>query len=392
MMAFWLISLVMITAAVLLAAWPLLKSRVTEPQEQINDETANILNFKEQIADLDSQVDQGLLSKEEGDRLKLELKKKLAEELENPAQASSRYSKLKQPAVAVMIAVLIPALAILLYFRLGASTEMAVIDVMEKGDHSSEQIEQILESWVEKRPENNQALFMLGSHYMRTGKMDEALKTYRTLVRVSNGHPQVTAELAQVLFLASNNVITPEVRQLYQQTLSKDGENTTALGLQGIDAFSNGQYQEAVTAWQTALRLEMNPTARQSLTAGINQAKTMLGETVVSIRVQVALSDELKDLPETARVIVFARVSDQPGSPPVAAIPMRLTDLPGEIVLDDSSAMMMGGQSLSSLDKLDITARLSLSGDVMTPDYQVHANGVNTDYSDPVRLVIAPAG
>ncbi|MGB0360377.1 MAG: c-type cytochrome biogenesis protein CcmI [Endozoicomonas sp.] len=391
MTEFWFIATVMITVAVILATWPLLINRVIEPEDQINDETANILNFKEQIADLDNQVEQGLLSKSEGDRLNLELKKKLAEEFENSSLTSSRYSLLKQPIIAVMIVVLVPALTILLYFRLGASTEIAVIDVMQQSGYNNEQIEQTLESWVEKRPENYQALFMLGSHYMKTGQLEKSVATYRSLMEVSNGHPQVISELAQVLFLASNNIITQEVHDLYQKALGKDPENTTALGLKGIDAFSNGRYKEAIGAWQEALRLETDPTARQSLAAGINHAKAMLGETIVSLRVQVSLSDELTNLPATAKVIVFARASDQPGSPPVAAIPMRLNDLPSEVILDDSSAMIMGGKMLSSLKKLDITARLSLSGDVMSPDYQVHANGINITSSDPVKLEITPA-
>lgn len=385
MMEFWFVAALLIAIAVLISVWPLLKPRVRVPDEVDSEEVANIANFRDQIAELDWQVQQGQVSEGDAAKHKLELKKKLADELGGD-QSSSTYSTLKKSGFALLIALIIPVSAVLLYFRLGATTEIAVVNAMKQENLSSEQVEQILKDWVLKRPENNQALFMLGSHYLRAGKLDEAVKTYRHLASISNGHPQVTAELAQVLFLSNNNSMTTEIRALYQQTLLNDSQNTTALGLKGIDAFSEGDYSAAIGVWQQGLNLEMDPAARQSLSAGISKARSMLGESVVGIRVMVDLSQKMKSLPEDARVIVFARPAGQPQQPPIAAIPMTVGDLPREIVLDDNSAMMMGGLLFSSIGSLDITARISLSGNVMAPDYQVQAKGVKTTVTEAVRL------
>lgn len=390
MMEFWFIAALLIAVAVIIAAWPLLKSRVPVFDDLISEEVANVASFRDQVADIDWQVEQGLVSLDEAEKFKLELKKKLADELSEASPVGS-YSLIKNPWLALLIALVIPVMAIPLYFKLGATVELAVVDAMKQGDLSSEQIEKVLEDWVAKRPENNQALFMLGSHYLRTGQLDQAVATYRQLVSISNGHPQVTAELAQVLFLSNNNSMTAEVRALYQQTLLKDGQNTTALGLKGIDAFSEGDYSAAIGTWQQALNNETDPAARQSLSAGIGKARSMLGEPVVGIRVMVDLAPEMKDLPPEARVVVFARPAGQAQQPPIAAIPMTVGDLPREIVLDDNSAMMMGGQLISSIESLDITARISLSGNVMAPDYQVQAKDVKTSVTEPVRLVFSPA-
>nr|MDT0254003.1 c-type cytochrome biogenesis protein CcmI [Endozoicomonas sp.] len=391
MMEFWFIAALLIAIAVLIAVWPLIKSRVHIADEVISEEAANIASFRDQIADIDWQVDQGLIALAGAEKLKLEVKKKLADELDE-VTSSVPYSGLKKPGLALLVALVIPLLVIPVYYKLGATTELSVVEVMKQGDLSSEQIEKVLEDWAAKRPESNQALFMLGSHYLRSGQLDQAVATYRRLVTLSNGHPQVTAELAQVLFLSSDNTVTPEVRKLYQQTLLKDSQNTTAMGLQGIDAFANGAYGEAISVWQQALNFEMDPAARQSLSAGINKARTMLGEAVVGVRVMVDLAPEMKNLPADARVVVFARPAGQAKQPPIAAIPMRIGDLPREVLFDDNSAMMMGGQLLSSIESLDITARISLSGNVMSSDYQVQAKGVKTSESKLITLTFAPAG
>ena len=390
-MEFWLVAALLIAIAVLVSVWPLIKPAVSAPDECESEESANVASFRDQMADLDWQLQQGLVSAEEAEKLKLELKKKLADELGDETPASA-YSLLKKPGFALLIALIVPVSAVLLYFKLGATTEIAVVNAMRNGHLNSEQVETVLKDWVAKRPENNQALFMLGSHYLRIGKLDEAVKTYRHLASISNGHPQVTAELAQVLFLSSNNVVTPEIRELYEQTLLKESQNTTALGLKGIDAFSNGNYQEAIAAWQLALTHEVDPTARQSLSAGINQARSMLGDTVVALRVMIDLDPEMGELPDDARVVVFARPAGDAKQPPVVAVPLSVRDLPREVVLDDNSAMMMGGQQLSSIESLDITARISLTGNVMSPDYQVQAKGVKTSATEPVRLTFTPAG
>ncbi|WP_422450489.1 MULTISPECIES: c-type cytochrome biogenesis protein CcmI [unclassified Endozoicomonas] len=391
MMEFWLVAALLIAIAVLVSVWPLVKPVVSAPGEDESEESVNVASFRDQMADLDWQLQQGLVSAGEAERLKLELRQKLADEL-GDGQPASPCSLLKKPGFALLIALIVPVSTVLLYFKLGATTEIAVVNAMNNGNLNGGQVETVLKEWVAKRPENNQALFMLGSHYLRTGKLEEAVKTYRHLASISNGHPQVTAELAQVLFLSSNNVVTPEIRELYLQTLLKDSQNTTALGLKGIDAFTRGNYQDAIAAWQLALTHEVDPAARQSLSAGINQARSMLGDTVVALRVMIDLAPELGELPDDARVVVFARPAGDAKQPPLVAVPLSVGDLPREVLLDDNSAMMMGGQLLSSIESLDITARISLTGNVMSPDYQVQAKGVKTTATEPVRLTFTPAG
>ena len=229
-------------------------------------------------------------------------------------------------------------------------------------------------------------------HYLENGQLDKAVSTYRKLFRMSNGHPQVAAELAQALFLQNNNEVTDEVRKLYKRTLLTEENNTTALGLKGIDAFASANYAGAVAAWQQAMTYEPNPNARQSLVEGINKAREMMGDTASSSQIKILIdkAPELVSLPDTARIVVFARPSGT-RQPPIVAIPLTVGELPKELVLDDNSAMMMGGNPLSSYEALDIIGRITLSGDVMNADYQVQVSDVKTSNSEPIKLIFTPA-
>ena len=392
-MVFWTITLLLILLAGLLVVVPLLKKtnqQAIEGRVEVSGQQAVIENFKEQIIELDSQMSSGLLSPEEGKPLKQELEQKLLDELEQSEQPSP-YHQHRNKAFAVALPLLLPLLVIPLYLHLGAATELQVAEAMKRGESDALKMQTLLENWVQKKPESDQALYLLGSHYMQTGQTGLAVSTYQDLFQLTKGHPLVAAELAQAMFLEGNNEITADIRQLYDRALRGDENNTTALGLKGIDAFAREDYQNAVTAWQQALTHEMDPSARQSLMAGINRAKSLLGETVARIRVQLELTPELKKLPGNTRVILFAR---QAGSaqPPVVAIPLSLGELPREIVLDDSDSMVMGNNALSNLESVDIIARISLSGDVMAADYQAEARAVKTSSDELVKLVFSPAG
>ena len=94
MMEFWLVAVLLLALAVLIAVWPLLRSKVVVSEDLISDETANIASYRDQSADIDWQVEQGLVSFAEAETLKLELQKKLADEL-GDNQATSPYKRLK---------------------------------------------------------------------------------------------------------------------------------------------------------------------------------------------------------------------------------------------------------------------------------------------------------
>ena len=72
-------------------------------------------------------------------------------------------------------------------------------------------------------------------------------------------------------------------------------------------------------------------------------------------------------------------------------MPLRVGDLPREVILEDSSDMMMGGDLLSTTEAVDIIGRISLSGDIMNADYQVEARSVKTASDELVTLIFTPA-
>ena len=119
MIEFWVIAAVLIVLAASCALWPLLKKSHGAPPTSVSENRENVVYFKDQLTDLNAQKQSGILSEEAHHRLKTELEKKLVDDIEH-AEILAARSDQKTPRLAWLLAVLIPLLAVPLYWQLGA--------------------------------------------------------------------------------------------------------------------------------------------------------------------------------------------------------------------------------------------------------------------------------
>ena len=164
--------------------------------------------------------------------------------------------------------------SLLLYSYTGSYELLAIRETLQNENSSRKLIETSLEKWIKISPNNEQALFLLGNHYMNMNAPKTATKYFFKLYQM-NKQSQIIAQYAQSLFL-TENAMTPQVQALIKEALAKDENNTTALGLQGINFFEQKNYQQATLAWQKALALETNKFARDSLEIGIQKAQQFI--------------------------------------------------------------------------------------------------------------------
>ena len=384
-MNFWFSAGLLIMAAIALATVPLLVKR--RKSSGVTAQEVNIEQFREQQKELETQLNQGLIAPALANEMRAELEKKLLSDV--PAGHRKGFDVRPGVVMSALIMLLIPLMVLPLYWKLGAQTELQVAEALAKPELNSNSLLETLESWQQKKPDNPQALYLLGGRYLALGRMGDSVKAFRRFYQLTDSD-QGAAQLAQVLYLKNNSRFDAEISQLLHEALTRNEFNTTALGMQGIAAFEQKDYTSALAAWDKALSVETDPEARESLLTGINQAKKMLGEPLPAVRIMVSLAPEIQSLPGSTRVMVFARAKE--GRMPLAVKPVLVSELPGEVVLDDSTAMMMGGSKLSETELLDVVATISLSGDVMNPDYKGEVKSVRPESKEVVELLIRPAG
>jgi cytochrome c-type biogenesis protein CcmH len=93
-------------------------------------------------------------------------------------------------------------------------------------------------------------------------------------------------------------------------------------------------------------------------------------------------------VPAGAPLFVFARDPDRPG-PPVAVVRRGAGELPLTLSLTDAN-MMVPGQSLSSLARVKLTARVSMRGNPVAAPGDIYGEILWTrgQPSAPVRIVL----
>ncbi len=112
-------------------------------------------------------------------------------------------------------------------------------------------------------------------------------------------------------------------------------------------------------------------------------------QAVGGLQLKISLNPALlKELSPDSAVFVFVRAAENPG-PPLAVVRTRVGELPFEIALNDSHAMIPG-KNISSASNVIVGARISISGnpEKQPGDYEQLSNPIPSNTDQTVELVI----
>lgn len=401
----WLVLALLTLLAVSFVIYPLIRTAPKPISDEVYGaegvvQRANVVLFKEQLADLERQLFDGDIDNAQYAELVAEQKRLLlvdASELIEGADDSTQEKVPTSPSdsatgvvekgkpdrgawLIMASLLLVPLLAFSLYQMLGASDDVDIAELLQRHSSASistedyasigKKIQRKISRRLESKPGDVFYRVTLARLQMEDNNFPAAKKSYEQALKWSPDNAELMAEYAQVLYFVADSKFEGEPGAALDKALSMDPNNRTALGLQGIRAFGDENYALAIKSWQTALRA-INPASQQAqaLQSGILRAKKLLGnnvsdnnapgEKLPSLLIKVSLSQELKASPDQS-VYVFAR--EWQGKPmPLAVVKLSVADLPASVILDDSMAMP-GGESLSSASSIQVVARVSSTG------------------------------
>ncbi|MCX2801440.1 c-type cytochrome biogenesis protein CcmI [Microbulbifer thermotolerans] len=374
--------------------------------EEVDKSTALAALYREQRAELRASLDSGAIDKEQHAQLEAEMARNL---LAAGQSASGLAESDRGRGLLFALVLIVPLVAVGLYRWSGNAGDLSLYRDMlaaQKGSPSAENQASIiarLKARAERHPDDLTGRYVLAQWLLAEGDLQGAVESYRYVVEREPQAVVVKAELAQALFFANGSRIDGEVRGLVRQVLDVQPDNGTALGLAGIEAFERGDFRMARQHWQRALnQLPAESAAAQALAAGVARAERALadsGEPMVpvgsesdsvagpAIHVRVNLAEGVSAEPSTP-VFVYARGADSPM--PLAIVRLSAGQLPAEVVLDESRAMMPG-RSIANVDTVQLVARLAVNGDARPApgDWQGSIETLpKSAWGDPVAITI----
>lgn len=388
---FYPIIVLLLLLAIAFVLFPILLKRDNlQPQRR----GANVALFNQRRGELSAELDRGVIDAGQFTEMEQELQRRLLEDTRGdvPADGAAPMAKPSR-AILLGIALCIPLLSYLSYQQLGSKPDWDIKEALTElrqstaaGQNTELVVERLLlqlNQRISERPEHGDYLATLASLQMERQQYPEAAAAYRRLVELFPADAIVLGRYAQALYLASGRQLNTQIETLVQRALAIDPNQAAILGMMGIASFESADFAQAVDYWSRLLAvMPIGSPNRELIVNGVEQAKIRLlasgvvvAEVVADvapappepsaaggIEVTVTIDPSLAVAPGTG-IFVFARAVSGPPMP-LAVARLTVAQLPATVRLDDSMAMTPA-LTLSSFDRVNVVARVSLKGSAL---------------------------
>jgi len=388
MTLFWIICAALLLVAILFVAVPLWKK--SSHNNDVLRDAANLGILRDQSAELEVDLHNGLLTQEAYDQGIRELQARLLEEVKTLEQPAIKAPRNPAKMLAMALAVSLPLFTVPLYLAIGNTKAFLPQDQQSSavGDgivRTEEELQDLVERLNDK-PEDPNGWYKLALSYIEMKRYEEGAKAYGELVKLVPDDAQLWANYADVYAMAHGRTLQgAEVTKMLEQALALDPNNITALALTGSAGMERGDYVVALTNWQKlygflqpgsqdAQRFKVSIQRARDLLAAQPGGKKKLAQLpfneapqqmavspAASVTGKVTLSKALADkVSPDDTVFILARAAQGPPMP-LAVFRKQVKDLPMDFTLDDSMAMRPE-MKLSGFPQVVVVARVSKSG------------------------------
>ncbi len=258
-----------------------------------------------------------------------------------------------------------------------------------------------LETRLAQNPNDIEGWRMLGRTYLVGGNAVKAAESYEKANALSPGKDiDLLLDLAEALVLTDDPALQPRAKAIIDDALASDAGNQKALWYRGVIAVRADDKETAKVSWTKLLEGDPPPEIREvianqlrelgvdvpaaaganaeaagpamaaagggmgagPMSGGMGGEATPTGRTIrINVKVDPSLASKVK--PGTV-LFVAAREPGIPG-PPIAATRISTDDLPAVVVLSDANTMI-AGRDLSSVNDVEIVARVAYGGTAVT--------------------------
>lgn len=373
MVVFWIFAILMVALAFAFIIPPLLGKGRTGG---VVREALNVEIFKDRQDELDNEFNGGVLTAEQHEQAVSELQRDLlfnADDEVAPAVKdinSGRWAS-------IVVGLAVPLLAIGLYLVVGNADligkDFKAEAAQDGGGHNAADMSKMiadLKQRLEADPNDSEGWGILARSLMQADRFAEAADAYARAYKLIGDNPGLMAEYAEALTLAAGGNKPDLAIELVSRVLEIEPMNPRALWLGGSIAYQENNYQLAVDRWSPLLNIVApgspeeqgvrEAIAEATVKGGLGTA-SMASASSGRINLRVELPAALQDKVSAEDVVfVYARALEGPPMP-IAIKRFQVKDLPVNVMLDDSAAMM-ATRKLSMFSEVSLMARISKSG------------------------------
>jgi cytochrome c-type biogenesis protein CcmH len=419
MTSFWIVAGIFIVGA-LLFVLPTLWSK-KDRDAGVERDATNIDVYRDQLAELDSDLRSDILTREQYEQSKRELQQRMLQDIPEDGSTTTVMGGRHNVATMTVTALALPVLAVSLYLAIGNTKALLPQPAAEhpsmsagEGQGGHPDFSSVMENLITKledNPDNVEGWLMLGRTYAMMQRFNEAKEAYEKALALTPEDSAIITDYADIVAMTNNGSLVGKPTELIKKALSLDPNNPKALALAGTAEFEEKRYKEAARYWEKLAALIPPSEAElvQSVNDSIAEAKSLAagkgslvarapdqpgtqtpppankqgsasdagGATSGTLSGKVTLSPALASKASPGdSLYIFARAKVGPKAP-LATLRLQVKDLPANFSLNDS--MARSGVQLSTFPaEVVVGARISKSGSPMpqSGDLQGFSQGV----------------
>ncbi|MEZ8475679.1 c-type cytochrome biogenesis protein CcmI [Vibrio cyclitrophicus] len=402
MTLFWISTVVLSLAAILLIALPFINKKANN-DEMLRDEL-NKAFYKDRLVELEVEAEEGLVDNQQ--ELIADLKQSLLDDV--PTQKDTAKTQISTVGVVVPSVILVLVVTYGMYFQFGAldkvqhwqevSSNLPELSKKlmssEGGALTDDELEDLtlaLRTRLHYQPKDSTGWLLLGRIALANRDAETAKDSMERAYKLEPKNEDVQLGFAQALMLSPDEADQNQARLILSRLIQNDYVDLRVFSLLAFDSFERQDYPGAVKYWSIMQQMIGPQDSRyEMLSRSIESAQKKMGDTMgvdqgKSVAVTLELAADVNADPKSVLVVSVHRAD---GSPmPIAAARYPLGTFPRTVVLDDGNSMMEG-LKLSSLETLMVRARLDTDGNVSTRDGDWYGESEVVELGAPVTINI----
>ncbi|MGR9217100.1 c-type cytochrome biogenesis protein CcmI [Rhizobium leguminosarum] len=246
-MLFWILVAALTAALAVILLYPLLRG--AKAADNIRAGEAAV--YRDQLRELDRDLDGGLITPEEADYARAEIGRRLiAVSADEPAETPkpARHHRFTEAFVLLVL----PVLGLCLYLTTGRP-DLPSQPLEARLENPGNDVAVLItkaERHLAEKPDDGKGWDVLAPIYFRTMRVSDAQVAYRNAIRLLGPSPVRLDGLAEALMAVSDGVVTEEARQVLEQSLTLQPDNPRARFYIALSMEQAGRPDEARQAFE----------------------------------------------------------------------------------------------------------------------------------------------
>jgi cytochrome c-type biogenesis protein CcmH len=249
----WLVFALMTAAAIFAVLWPLARKR------SFDRGVPDVAVYRDQLDEIERDRANGTLGGAEADAARVEVSRRLltAAGAQHPLPAAPGLSLRHRRWVGNAALLAIPFGVLAVYLGLGSPSlpgqPLAQRLATPPDTSSIASLIARVETHLEREPNDGRGWEVIAPVYMRLGRFEDAVRAYRSSLKLLGETADRQASLGEALAGAATGVVTADAKAAFERALVLDAANPRAQFYLGIAAQQDGRATEAVERWQSLI-------------------------------------------------------------------------------------------------------------------------------------------